>query len=391
MPADAMAVKTYEQQTHHDVKAVEYFLRERFSTTGPQVGHWIHIGLTSEDTNSLALGLMLNQALATIIYPKLDDVLRTLASMAETYQQTPLLARTHGQPAIPTTFGKEVVVFAMRLLDEIQEVKKFKISAKLNGAVGTFAAQEIAFPTKDWPELSQQFIRSLGLEPATITTQIVPAETYTRIFSSLVRINSIVLDFSQDFWRYISDGYLVQTAQKDQVGSSTMPHKINPIDFENCEGNLGLSNSLLTFFIQKLPISRLQRDLSDSTVKRNFGVALGYTLLGYQSLIKGLAKVSVDTNKLETDLLGHWEVLSEAIQVALRAEGDESGYEKLRVYSQGKHITKLDISQLIETLTIPEATKLKLIQLTPLTYIGSSVELVNQGVLAINSYLGEKS
>lgn len=386
--ADAQAVKKWEVKTNHDVKAVEYFLRDQLSAMKSPLASKVHLGLTSEDTNTLSYSLMLRTAQQTVVVPRLQSILKEISELARTTAKAPLLARTHGQVAVPTTFGKELVNVAMRLLEELRLLEALPIEAKLNGAVGNFNAHTVALPTKkSWQQLSQRFISSLGLKPQPFTTQILPAESYSRFFSSVLRINVNLLDLNQDLWRYISDGYLVQHKVKAEVGSSTMPHKVNPIDFENSEGNLGLANALLQHFMVKLPISRLQRDLSDSTVKRSMGTALGYGDLAYQSLVTGLKKVSFNEVKAREDLNQHWEVLSEAIQVALRAEGDAEGYEKLQKLTQGKVVTQEMVREFIDASNLRAATKTTLKKLTPETYIGLAPVLTQQGLKTIQIYL----
>lgn len=383
----AAKVKKMEQKTMHDVKAVEYFIHQELKKLSLPISQYVHLGMTSEDTNSLAQSLMLKEALEKVVLPQLRQVLQKLTLLATELKEAVLLARTHGQAAVPTTMGKELMVFAVRLYEELQILSTLPIEAKLSGAVGNFSAQLAAFPRANWPKLSRQFISSLGLKPASISTQIVPAESYTRVFSSLLHINMIFLDLDQDIWRYISDGLFVQQKAQGQVGSSTMPHKVNPIDFENSEGNLGLANALLNFFITKLPVSRLQRDLSDSTVKRNFGVALGHACLAYDSLLKGLGKIKFNALHAQAELGEHWEVISEAFQVILRANGDQRGYEKLKDFSQGKKITATQINDFIDTLSVSAKVKKQLRAITPNTYIGLASQLVEQFVPIINAYL----
>ncbi len=389
--ADATEIKKIEQKIKHDVKAVEYFLRQKFSAQKIPNGEYIHIALTSEDTNSLAYSLLLKEAKQKNLIPELRKILQKLVDLSTQYHNTPMLSRTHGQPAVPTTVGKEIITFGYRIFQELQVLESQHIEAKLNGAVGNFNAHIVAFQKVNWPKLSKEFIKDFGLQPNLFTTQILPAETYAQLFSSLLRINSILLDLNQDLWRYISDGYFIQKLEKGQVGSSTMPHKVNPIEFENSEGNLGLANSLLQFFIQKLPISRLQRDLSDSTVKRSIGSAFGYMQLAYQSLQQGLDKVSVNQKKLTEDLNQHWEVVTEGLQVILRTEGEPAAYEKLRDFSQGKQINQENIHQFIEQLQLKKSTKKRLSQLTPFTYIGLSSKLTSQAVRIITNYLQGKT
>jgi len=383
---DAALVKEYEKKSKHDVKAVEYFLRDRMKAIKIPGSEYIHLGLTSEDVNSLAYSLLITEG-KSVLVTTLRQVLQLLTKMAEVNASVPMMARTHGQEAVPTTVGKELVVFGMRLFRELLIVDSQHVEAKLTGAVGNFNAHTVAFPNKNWIEASQKFVSSLGLKPNIITTQIVPAESYLELFSSLIRINGILLDLNQDIWRYISDHSFGQKVESEQVGSSTMPQKINPIDFENSEGNLGLANALLLFFIQKLPVSRLQRDLSDSTVKRSIGTAFGYCHLAYLSLLKGLPKLTVNTYKLDQELSDHWEVLAEALQVVLRVEGDEGAYEKLRVFSQGKQLTQKDVQEFIEDLTLSSETKARLLALRPETYIGLAPELTAHAVQSINAYL----
>lgn len=385
--ADVEEIKNIENKVKHDVKAVEYFLQSFFQKNNLSNKQYVHIALTSEDINALAYGLMLQAAKKEVLIPTLKEVMAELVSMAERYASVPMLARTHGQPAVPTTMGKELLVFAARLYEALIQLDSLPIKGKLTGAVGNFNAHNSAFPNHNWVKLSSKFIQSLGLEPQLITTQIIPAETYTQFFSVLQQINLILLDLSQDFWRYISDGIFVQTLTKDEVGSSTMPQKINPIDFENCEGNLGLANALFTFFIQKLPISRLQRDLSDSTVKRNFGVAIGYSLVAYRSVIKGLKKLSLNTTKLEEELDNHWEVVTEGIQIILKRHGVADAYEQLKAFSRGNHLTKTELNSFIQNLTIAESLKKELLALTPFTYTGYAERLVHEQLPPITNYL----
>lgn len=384
---DAQAVKDIEKKTKHDVKAVEYFLRQRMIELELPGTAFLHLALTSEDVNSIAYSLMIQESKTEIMLPKLNDVLRQLTTLIEKTAKTPMLARTHGQEAVPTTVGKELAVFAMRLLPELEAMTQYTVEAKLTGAVGNFNAHIVAFPEKDWLLLSEEFVESLGLTPTLFTTQILATESYSELFSRLVRVNGVLLDLNQDIWRYISDHYFGQHIEEGQVGSSTMPQKINPIDFENSEGNIGLANSLFTFFIQKLPISRLQRDLSDSTVKRSIGSAFGYSALAYTSLSKGLQKLSVNEIKMREDLERHWEVLAEAVQVVLRKEGDDDGYEKLKTFSQGKKLGREELAGFINALQISEEAKRELQLLTPENYIGLSPLIAQRAVQRINQYL----
>lgn len=377
---DATEVKSIEKTTKHDVKAVEYFLQKKCQELAIDGAEWIHFGLTSEDTNSLAYALSLQEANQKCIQPALESILAELQEKIGEYRSIPMLARTHGQPAVPTTLGKELLVFAMRLLPRIIRLNNLRFEAKVTGAVGNFNAHQAAFAPIHWPELSQEFITSLGLKPNVFTTQIVPPESYLVFFQELQLINGILLDLSQDMWRYISDGKFIQAVERGQVGSSTMPQKINPIDFENCEGNIGLANALLAFFVQKLPVSRMQRDLSDSTVKRSFGTALGYCQLAYVSCLKGLQKITPDERALRAELDEHWEVITEGIQTILRTTGDVSAYEKLKAFSQGQKVTAESVVTFVEELKVDKETKQKILSLTPENYVGAVQHIIDLGL-----------
>lgn len=388
---DAQQVKKIEKETNHDVKAVEYFLRDFFLDKKIGNAEYLHFALTSEDTNSLAYGLMLQHTHSTIIQPKLHQILAQIAQLSRETSQDVFLTRTHGQPALPSTIGKEVAVFGDRLLPIVIELNNYVFSAKISGAVGAFNAHTIAYPKQNWPKLSTEFLESLQLLPSNNSTQIINAETYTEYFSHLLSINAILLDFNQDMWRYISDGIFLQKTKAAEVGSSTMPQKVNPIDFENSEGNLGLANALNNFFIQKLPISRLQRDLSDSTVKRNFGVALGYSLLAYNSLIKGLGKIQVNRPLLANQLNEHWEIVTEALQIVLKTKGEKKSYEALRDFSRGKTLNQKEIQAFIEKLSIDASAKNELKSITPANYIGVSQQITDESIARISSYLQRNS
>lgn len=382
---DAILVKDIETKgyknikaTDHDVKAVEYFLKDKISnTTLRDVSEWIHFGLTSEDVNNLAYALMLRDGV-NVLLENLNNVVKEINQLAKTYKNLPMLARTHGQPASPTTFGKEFKVFSTRLERQINNLRKQKVLAKLNGATGNYNAHLVAFPKVDWLKFTKSFIASLNkfnpstlnLEPNLITTQIEPHDSYIEIFDNLKRINNILIDFNQDMWRYISDEWIVQKPVEGAVGSSTMPHKINPIKFENSEGNLGIANSLFEFFARKLPISRLQRDLTDSTVQRNFGTAFAHSLIAYEYLLKGLNRIKVNENKIKEVLDNHVEVIAEAIQTILRREGAEFPYEKLKALTRGKKVSMQDFQNFIENLPIEEKVKKELNNITVQNYIG---------------------
>ncbi|MGQ9480047.1 adenylosuccinate lyase [Chloroflexus sp.] len=373
---DALAIAAWDRRVNHDVKAVEYWLRERLTTLG-LTGHLeaVHFALTSEDVNNLAYALMVKEAREMVLLPALESLLERIRQLADEEAATPMLARTHGQPATPTTFGKEMNVFFMRLRRAINDMMAIKITGKLNGASGVFAAHHVALPQIDWLKFSRAFVRSLDLEPILLTTQIEPHDTLAALCDTLKRIGAILTDLSQDCWRYISDGYLVQAARAGEVGSSTMPHKVNPIDFENAEGNLALAGALLELFSRKLPVSRLQRDLSDSTVLRNLGLAFGYCLLAYRRLLRGLQKVAVDRARLHRDLEAHPEVLAEAIQTILRREGFAEPYELLKAFSRGRALTAEDIARFIDSLPVSDAVRAELQALAPAAYIGLAVKL----------------
>lgn len=375
-------IKKIESVTNHDVKAVEYFIKESLEkTTLKNVLEWVHFGLTSEDTNNCSIALMLSLALQNVMLPAIFDINKTISSYAVKYKSLPMLARTHGQSASPTTLGKEFVVYSARLERQWKNLAEYKILAKLNGATGNYNAFVAAYPKANWPAFTKKFIAHLAkvsgakLEANLLTTQIEPHDTYAEIFGNVHRINTILLDFNQDMWRYISDGYVTQKPKAGEVGSSTMPHKINPIDFENSEGNIGLANALFEFFARKLPVSRLQRDLSDSTVERAFGTAFGHSLLAYSSLSKGLSKININENKIKEDLLSHPEVIAEAIQTVMRREGLPVPYESLKELTRGKQITVEDFGKFIDELKISSELKKELKKFTPLTYIGIADKL----------------
>jgi len=373
---DAQEIKKIENTTNHDVKAVEYFLKQKLSTSSlKNKVEFIHFGLTSEDINNLSYGLMLKMAIHKEIIPVLEQLLDNIKTLAKKYQDISLLSLTHGQAATPTTIGKELAVFYARLNNQIQNLKQIRLTGKLNGASGNYAAAHIAYPEVDWINFSNKFINKLGLKSNLLTTQIEPHDNSARLFDALARINNIIRDLDQDMWLYISRKIFKLKKKEGEVGSSTMPHKVNPIDFENSEGNLGLANSILRFLADKLTVSRLQRDLSDSTVIRNQGLALGYGLLAYKSCNKGLNKIEVNTKIVQQELGNHWEVLSEAIQTILRKVGYNQPYEKLKELTRGEKINEQTIKKFIKTLDIDVEEKKKLFDLTPQTYIGLSKKL----------------
>ncbi len=370
--------------TDHDVKAVEYFIKEKLSKTSLKESiEWVHFALTSEDTNNIAYALMLVDSLDQVLKPKIKEIINNLNKLASKYKNLPMLARTHGQAATPTTFGKEIKVFSTRLEKRISCLSNIKIQAKLNSASGNWNAHVVAYPKVDWQKFSKNFIesfnknRSQKLEVNLITTQIECHDSYVAVFDTLRQINTILLDLNQDIWRYISDEWIIQRPVEGTIGSSTMPHKINPIKFENSEGNLGIANALFEFFARKLPISRLQRDLSDSTVERNFGVAFSHSFIAYEYLLKGLSRIEVNENKVREVLSNHVEVIAEAVQTILRREGVEMPYEKLKELTRGKHVTLQDIGKFIDSLDVNIEVKKELKRITPLNYIGLAPKIVS--------------
>lgn len=373
---DAKEIKKIEITTNHDIKAIEYFLKERLQKLNLK-SHlsFIHFGLTSEDVNNLVYHLMWLQAVEKTYLPNILGLHTTLKKLATKYSDIPLLSLTHGQPATPTTIGKEINVFAVRLARQIEQIKQHKLTGKLNGATGTFSAHMIAYPEIDWLEFSQKFINKLGLLPNQITTQVESNDSLTESYHNIIRINSILTDLTRDFWFYISRGIFIQKKKESEVGSSTMPHKINPIQFENAEGNLGLANSLLNHLASVLPISRMQRDLSNSTVIRNQGVPLTHSLLAIKQIILGLERLSINQNKINEELENHWEVLTEAIQTICRKYGDDEAYEKIKSLSRGEKINKNTIQMIIMESQIPEEDKQKLLELTPQNYLGLAKKL----------------
>jgi adenylosuccinate lyase len=378
---EAARVKEIERRTNHDVKALEYYLKEKIAGDAALVrsGEFIHFACTSEDINNLAHGLMLREARERVLLPAIDGLIATIASMAHEYADRAMMARTHGQPATPTTLGKEMANVVARLRRQRDAFAKVELLGKMNGATGNFNAHLAAYPEIDWPELAQRFVTAeLGLNWNEHTTQIEPHDYMAEYFDALARINTVLLDFCRDVWGYISIGYFRQRAVAGEVGSSTMPHKVNPIDFENAEGNLGLANAVLRHLAEKLPVSRWQRDLSDSTVLRNMGVGVGYAVLAYESCRRGLGKLSVDDTRLEADLADAWELLAEPVQTVMRRYGIESPYEKLKEMTRGRRIDRDTLHAFIRTLEIPEAARESLLALTPSTYIGLASRLARQ-------------
>ena len=378
--ADAERVKAIEATTNHDVKAIEYWLKEKVAGRGEleQTAGFIHFACTSEDINNLAYALMLAEARDWIILPAIDRLLQTLVAMAHAHAALPMLARTHGQPASPTTLGKEIANVAHRLRRARESVAAVTLTAKINGAVGNYNAHAVAYPDVDWEAFARRFVESFGLKFNAYTTQIEPHDAVAELCDALARLNTILVDLDRDVWGYISLGYFRQRVVAEEVGSSTMPHKVNPIDFENSEGNLGLANALLRHLAEKLPISRWQRDLTDSTVLRNIGVALGHCLLGYAACLKGLDKLEADTARVAADLDANWEVLAEAVQTVMRRYGITGAYEQLKDLTRGKRLTRDALAEFIRSLPIPEAERERLLALTPATYIGRAADLARR-------------
>jgi len=382
---DANVVKQLETEgyagysaTNHDVKAVEYFIRHRLPEEMEHVSSWIHFGLTSEDVNNLAHRLLVRDATEEVIVPELTSVQSALTKLAREYRHVPMLARTHGQPATPTTFGKEMAVYAARVGRALGQVKQAKsgLSGKLGGASGTFAAHVAAYPEVEWRSFAREFVEGLDLEYAPLTTQVNPCDDLATLFDALGRINTVLLDLDLDVWLYVSQRYLGQEAAEGETGSSTMPHKVNPIDFENSEGNLSKANSDLDFLADYVTTSRLQRDLSDSTVKRNIGGALAHCLIGYTKLQNGLDKVVPNEQVMRDDLQGTPEVIGEAVQTILRREGHEDAYEQVKDLTRGESVTIEDFRKLFDDLDVDDETRAELRALTPETYVGLADELV---------------
>lgn len=374
---DAKQVKLIEQKTNHDVKSIEYFLKEKIKkhTELSRYSEFLHFALTSEDINNLAYALMIQEARTQCLLPAMHILIQHLSMMANNYADIPMLSHTHGQPATPTTVGKELANFVVRLDHQYREFSHILIQGKFNGTVGNFNAHFVAFPEVDWENICQDFVEDFGLTFNTYTTQIEPHDYIAELCHALIRFNNILLGLNRDIWNYIALNYFTQKSKKTEIGSSTMPHKINPIDFENSEGNLGLANVLMEHFANKLTISRWQRDLSDSTVMRNIGVTFAHSLLAYQSTFKGLNKLAVNTEFLEHELEQHYEVLAEAIQTVMRRYSIDKPYEKLKALTRGKKIDTAKLVAFIDELALPNNVKLRLKQLTPKNYLGIAVKL----------------
>ena len=371
----AQRVKDIESTTNHDVKAVEYYIKEQIKDNAElhAINEYVHFACTSEDINNLAHGLMLKQGLKQVIVPEMTQVLAQIKQLAHSHQSQSMLSRTHGQTASPSTMGKEMANVAARLERQLKQIQQMEFLGKINGAVGNYNAHYTAYPEIDWQANAQTFVESLGLTWNPYTTQIEPHDYIAELFDAIARFNTILLDFDRDIWGYISLGFFKQRTISGEIGSSTMPHKVNPIDFENSEGNLGIANALLQHLASKLPISRWQRDLTDSTVLRNLGVGLAHSLIAYQSTLKGISKLQLNAQRLDADLDNAWEVLAEPIQTVMRRYAIEEPYEKLKTLTRGKTINAAIMAEFIDSLDLPQSVKDELKTLTPATYIGNAI------------------
>ncbi len=377
---DAAAIKAIELRTNHDVKAVEYWLKERCANNSEvmRITEFIHFGCTSEDINNVAHALMLKNGMTSSLLPGLDQIISYLRQMAHQLADLPMLARTHGQPATPTTLGKEMANIAARLIRARSQLAAISLTAKFNGAVGNYNAHLSAYPALDWEAFNRRFIESFGLEFNAYTIQIEPHDAMATLFDAIARVNTILIDADRDIWQYVALGYFKQKLKEGEIGSSTMPHKVNPIDFENSEGNLGLANAILRHLAEKLPISRLQRDLTDSTVLRNMGVAFGYTLLAFSAMRQGLEKLEANPQRLAEDLDEAWEVLAEPVQTVMRRFGIENPYEQLKKITRGKGIEQTALHDFIRTLDLPDSDRQRLLDMTPASYIGKAADLARK-------------
>ncbi|AGA33236.1 Adenylosuccinate lyase [Thioalkalivibrio nitratireducens DSM 14787] len=378
--ADAERVKAIEATTNHDVKAIEYFIKERM-TQNPALAaqiEFVHFACTSEDINNLAYALMVREARDGVLLPAIAELVEPLTGLAQALAAQPLLSRTHGQPASPTTMGKELANVVTRLQRQLRQIESLPVLGKINGAVGNYNAHLVAYPEVDWPALATRVIKDLGLEPNPYTTQIEPHDYLAELFHCLMRLNTVLIDASRDIWGYISAGYFRQRVVAGEVGSSTMPHKVNPIDFENAEGNLGLANALFDHLAGKLPVSRFQRDLTDSTVLRNIGVAFAWSLIAYRSFRRGLGKLEADPERMQADLDANWEVVAEAVQTVMRRYGIESPYEKLKELTRGQRVSAERLAAFIDGLEIPPEARERLRALTPAGYVGLARELAER-------------
>ena len=377
---DALRIKKIEATTNHDVKAVEYFLKEKISDNAElhAVTEFIHFACTSEDINNLSHGLMLKECRELILLPALDEILSKIKGLAIEYKTIPMMCRTHGQPASPSTLGKEMANVYVRLKRQRQQISEVELLGKINGAVGNYNAHLSAYPEVKWHQFAEEFVNDLGLTFNPFTTQIEPHDYIAELFDAVARFNTILIDFDRDIWGYIAMGHFKQKTIAGEIGSSTMPHKVNPIDFENSEGNLGIANALFSHLAQKLPISRWQRDLTDSTVLRNLGVGFGHAIIAYQSTLKGISKLEVNEGNLASELDKNWEVLAEPVQTVMRRYGIEKPYEKLKELTRGKRVNADSMRDFINTLELPEAVKAELCLLTPASYIGRAVAFIDE-------------
>lgn len=377
---DAQRIKTIERTTNHDVKAVEYFLKEKVESIPAlhAVSEFIHFACTSEDINNLSHALMLQTARQDVLLPVWRQIIDSIKALAHKYRDLPLLSRTHGQPATPSTIGKELANVAYRMERQFRQLSQVEILGKINGAVGNYNAHIVAYPEVDWHQFSESFVTSLGINWNPYTTQIEPHDYIAELFDCVARFNTILIDFDRDIWGYIALNHFKQKTIAGEIGSSTMPHKVNPIDFENSEGNLGLSNALLGHLSSKLPVSRWQRDLTDSTVLRNLGVGLGYALIAYQATMKGISKLEVNEAHLLQELDRNWEVLAEPIQTVMRRYGIEKPYEKLKELTRGKRVDAAGMQAFIDGLALPEEEKTRLKAMTPANYIGRATTMVDE-------------
>ena len=382
---DAQRIKDIEKTTNHDVKAVEYFLKEQVAKVPElaKISEFIHFSCTSEDINNNSHGLMLLNGRDQVLLPALRQIIEAVKELAHRYRDLPMLSRTHGQPATPTTLGKEMANVCYRLYRQYEQIRDVKILGKINGAVGNYNAHMVAYPNVDWRKFSEEFVTSLGLQWNPYTTQIEPHDYVAELFNAIARFNTILMDFDRDIWGYISIGHFKQKTIAGEIGSSTMPHKVNPIDFENSEGNIGIANALFAHLGQKLPVSCWQRDLTDSTVLRNIGVAFGYSMIAYQSSLKGISKLEANPDNLAEDLDHNWEVLAEPFQTVMRKYAVEKPYEKLKALTRGRRVNAQIMQDFIDTIEIPEDAKAELRKLTPATYIGRAVQFVDE----LDSYI----
>ncbi|MGQ4275927.1 adenylosuccinate lyase [Pseudidiomarina sp. E22-M8] len=378
--ADAERVKAIEATTNHDVKAVEYFLKECVAEQAElhAVSEFIHFACTSEDINNLSHALMLREALNDVMLPQMQQLADAIKQLAQEHKTVPMMARTHGQPATPSTMGKEMANVYVRMQRQLEQLQAVPLMGKINGAVGNYNAHQVAYPNVDWHQLSEQFVTGLGLTWNAYTTQIEPHDYIAELFDAVARFNTIVIDFNRDVWGYIALNHFKQRTVDGEVGSSTMPHKVNPIDFENSEGNLGIANAIMQHLASKLPVSRWQRDLTDSTVLRNLGVGFAYALIAYQATLKGVSKLEVNADNLLRELDQNWELLAEPIQTVMRRYSIEKPYEKLKELTRGKRVNQAAMAVFIDSLELPETVKAELKLLTPASYIGRAVEFVDE-------------